>query len=562
MLQKWGLFWITLIGTILLALAAAVPPSPKGLDTPLDEFSSARAMTDVRIIAAKPHPTGSEENAKVRSYLVDRLEELGMDVSLDESQLNERGLKRLSRWSGETKTEQPIVNIIGVLPGQDRTKKALLLMAHHDTVWGSPGASDDTVGITSILEIARVLKDMDNRQRDLIVLLTDAEEIGLVGARHFFKEHPLSGAIGAIINFEARGGGGTANMFQTSANNGHAAKLYARYVKDPSASSLSIFVYNILPNDTDLTPALEKDYTAYNIANIGRAGLYHSPKITPDALDESTLQHMGSQGLDLARALITQEALPVQSPNATFFDLFGFFTVLYPPFLGWVFLIIAGICYLLSIRTDPRRKNIVSGCLKMLAFLLIGGLALYLLNFISGSNASPNYYDRLAAIPILEGVALFLSLGFFFSVFGASKSSASQRFGAALPLFILGLIGQIFAPTAAYFITGAILLTAISSLAAERLNQNTLRPILISALIAIVFGYMVFLGHFLMLGVGPDMLTLAILPAAIAATAIMPVYPGLTQRASSYGAVTCLIIATLLALWIRLDPVASTVPLY
>ena len=86
-------------------------------------------------------------------------------------------------------------------------------------------------------------------------------------------------------------------MFQTSSGNGAAAKLFARHVKKPSTSSVSILVYNILPNDIDLTPALEKDYVAYNIANIGLAEYYHSPKIDVSALDEGTLQHMGSQGL-------------------------------------------------------------------------------------------------------------------------------------------------------------------------------------------------------------------------------------------------------------------------
>jgi len=562
MLKKWGPFFLTLIISITLAIMASTPPTPKDLNTPADQFSSARAMKDVTIIASEPHPTGSKENEKVRTYLTNRLNKLGMDVDISESKLDERSLKRLNRWSGETKTEQSIFNIIATLPGEGNDKSAILLMAHHDTVWGSPGAADDTVGIASILEIVRTLKAVGPQKRDLIVLFTDAEELGLVGAVNFFKNNPLSNKIGAVINFEARGGGGTVSMFQTSAQNGNAARLYASAVREPSTSSLSTFVYNVLPNDTDLTPALEKDYVAYNIANLGRAEYYHSPKINAEALDESTLQHMGSQGLDLTRALLSASDLPAEKPDATFFDLFGFFTIIYSPFWGWIFLTIAVLCYALSIDRKASLKDMFSGFIKMLSFMVLGGGFLFALNKLSGSGGSANYYDRLAAIPKLEFVALFLCLAMFVALFGYKSLSGNARLGAVLPLLFLGLLGQVFAPTAAYFITLSVMLCAITSLASQRWPDKKFERIITVILASLVIGYMLTLGHLLMLGVGPDMLTVAILPAAIAGLAIMPLYPALSKRMSTVLAITGLLASTCLALWIRLDPIASTVPLY
>ena len=73
MLNKWGPFFLALIIGLWLALISILPPAPKGADTPKDQFSAVRAMEDVRIIAAEPHPTGSAENAKVRTYLAARL---------------------------------------------------------------------------------------------------------------------------------------------------------------------------------------------------------------------------------------------------------------------------------------------------------------------------------------------------------------------------------------------------------------------------------------------------------------------------------------------------------
>lgn len=562
MLRKWGPLLLTVFLGLALAFIAINPPSPKGLDTPADQFSSARAMTDVRVISAAPHPTGSAENTKVRDYLETRLTALGMDVTQNESRLGKRALERLNKWSGRAKTEQAIFNVIGILPGQDRSKPALLLMAHHDTVWGSPGAADDTAGIAAILEILRAINETGPAPRDIIVLFTDGEELGLSGARNFFKDNPLSSKVGAVINFEARGGGGTANMFQTSAQNGDAAKLFARYVRNPSTSSLSTFVYSVLPNDTDLTPALEKDYTAYNIANIGGAEYYHSPKITPDALDEGSLQHMGAQGLDLARALITAGSFPAKTPDATFFDVFGLFTVIFPAFLGWVFLAVGVIFYALSYSAAAPRKYLLTGFVRMLGFLLIGGVILYALNALSGGGRGSNYYDRLAAIPKLEAAALLLCLATYFAVFGQKTLQGNARIGAALPIFILAVAGQILAPTAAYFLTLPILLCGLSSLTMSRHPDNKISLAATVFITALITGYMLSLEHLLMLGVGPNLLSVAILPAAIIALSISPLYADISKRTAAALAIAGLCLSIVIALWIRFDPVASTVPLY
>lgn len=562
MFRKWAPFIFVILFAAMFAAIGVNPPAPKNLNTAANQFSSARAMKDVRIIAAKPHPTGSEENADIRAYLSRRLTELGADVSMSKSQLSERSLARLNKWSGENKTEQDIFNVIGVLPGKDRLKPAILLMAHHDTVWGSPGAADDTIGIASILEIIRALKENGTPERDIIILFTDAEELGLVGAINFFKTHSLRDKVGAVVNFEARGGGGTANMFQTSAGNGAAAKLFARHVKNPSTSSLSIFVYNILPNDTDLTPALEKGYVAYNIANIGLAEYYHSPKIDVSALDEGTLQHMGSQGLGLTRALISADELPVKRPDKTFFDLFGFFTIIYPSFFGWIFLGLGAAFYLGSLDYKESRKDIASGAAKMIGFLLMGGLLLYGLNILSGAGKAANYYDRLAAIPKLEVTALLLCLSMLFVIFGHKTLSGNVRFGAVLPIFILAVLGQAFAPTATYFISLPFLLCGMTSLVTQQWPDKKWTLGINITVAALVAGYMLSLGHLLMLGVGPDMLSVAILPAAILALAVFPIYKGVQRDIKNYIAIAGVIGAVALALWVRLDPIASTVPLY
>lgn len=429
-------------------------------------------------------------------------------------------------------------------------------MAHHDTVWGSPGAADDTAGIATILEIIRALNSGPTPERDIVVLLTDAEELGLDGARHFFETNPLRKRVGAIINFEARGSGGTATMFQTSNNNGDAARLYAKSVKKPATTSIAVELYKRLPNDTDLTTALDGDYVAYNIANLGRAGYYHSPKADAQSLQVSTLQHMGMQGLDLTRALAFAKTLPAPKEDAAFFDLFGLFTVVFAPALGWVFILITSLCLAGSYDRRTSGKDLVAGAARMTVFVVLGGVLFFGLNWLSGAGGG--YYDRLAAIPRIEMIVLLGGVAAALIMFGRKSLSANGLIGAAFPLFALGIFLQVRVPTASYFVVLAVMLVSIAGLTQRRLKTNW-GPALLAA---IVIGYMLSLFHQLMLGIGPDLPSVAVVPLALLLLAALPTFAGLRPRTANIGAGLCIGLAAVLALWIRFDPIAATVPLY
>jgi len=103
---------------------------------------------------------------------------------------------------------------------------------------------------------------------------------------------------------------------------------------------------------------------------------------------------MGSQGLDLTRALLSSAPLPKTANDASFFDVFGFFTLVFAPFWGWVFLLLAVVSLGLSAPRGRPVTDIAIGAAKMLALIIIGGGALYGLNILSGAGG--NYYDRLA----------------------------------------------------------------------------------------------------------------------------------------------------------------------
>ena len=47
-------------------------------------------------------------------------------------------------------------NVVGVLPGRDPQLPEIIMMAHHDTQCGNPGADDNASGVVCVLELARL----------------------------------------------------------------------------------------------------------------------------------------------------------------------------------------------------------------------------------------------------------------------------------------------------------------------------------------------------------------------------------------------------------------------
>lgn len=300
--------WLLLL--VWLGVSSLQPPSVVPETAPASEFSSERAMKHLRIIAAKPHPVGSPENRKVREYLIQQLASLDLDPQVQEG----------TGFAGGGHVAGTVYNILarkkGATPG-----KALLLLAHYDSVAAGPGAGDDGAGVAALLETARALHaDSAPLRNDVLFLFTDGEEAGLLGAAAFVAENPAAKEIGLALNFEGRGDSGPSLMFETSDENGWLIRQLAAAAPFPSASSLSGAIYKQIPNDTDLSVFKQGGYAGLNFAFIGSPERYHTPQDTPENLDPRSLQHHGSYALALARRFGNLTLENRRETDAIYFD--------------------------------------------------------------------------------------------------------------------------------------------------------------------------------------------------------------------------------------------------
>jgi Zn-dependent M28 family amino/carboxypeptidase len=109
-----------------------------------------------------------------------------------------------------------------------KRNSSVLLNCHFDSKPGSPGATDNIISCSVMLEILRVLSTQPNLviKNNIVFLFNGAEELGLQGAHGFVRGktnhldteqgHPWSQDVKVFINLEGAGAGGREILFQAT----------------------------------------------------------------------------------------------------------------------------------------------------------------------------------------------------------------------------------------------------------------------------------------------------------------------------------------------------------
>jgi len=374
--QTTFLSFLFLILLVYLSFKTLMPSKISDASTPETRFSTERALEHLKIISEKPHYIGSDAHDEVREYLITQLELLGLEPHVQE------GFTLNRKWGVLAKPK----NIVARIPGREQGK-ALMLLAHYDSAPHSKshGASDAGSGVVAILEGVRAyLASGEIPKNDIIILFSDAEEIGLMGAKLFVEEHPWVEDVGIVVNFEARGSGGPSNMILET-NQGN-ARLVKEFVKanpsHPVATSLMYSIYKMLPNDTDSTIFRElADIDSYFFAFIDDHYHYHTAEDTYENLDRNTLEHQGTYVMAILNHFTQSDLLDLKAEEDYIYFNAPLIKMVYYPF-SWIMplLIFAVLLFIGLIVYGFKNKKlngveILKGFVPFLLSLVVCGLA-------------------------------------------------------------------------------------------------------------------------------------------------------------------------------------------
>lgn len=137
--------------------------------------------------------TGTPGIEKAAKYIEGEFKRIGLSTYDDLKDYRQTFTFTNRRTNEELTTS----NIIGVLEGKSKKDEYVIISAHYDhlgirkkeeqidSIYN--GANDDASGVTGVLTLAEYFKEKADNERTIVFVAFTAEEMGLVGSRHFGK---------------------------------------------------------------------------------------------------------------------------------------------------------------------------------------------------------------------------------------------------------------------------------------------------------------------------------------------------------------------------------------
>lgn len=505
-----------LAATAVLAglLAYGIWTRPAAEQADAEGFSADRAVKDIEVISKEHHSVAHpEERARVREYLVQRLEQLGADTVMQyryDSLVGPQNKHVVYTFDA--------VNVLAEFAPADLQDPTYLLMVAHydsrysqpmpkDTVW-SYGAADDGYGVSVILEtVNQALKYRQDWKQGIKVLFTDAEEVGMMGMKAIWEnDRELFDNVGFMINIEARGPWGPALLFETCPGNRKVMDLYAEAAEYPFTYSLTTVVYGFMPNFTDFT-IVKDEIPGMNFSTIADINHYHTDLDNFSNISAKSIQHYGAQIVPITREYLTDEAysdrdfFKAEDDTVNFtipvLGLFNFSKGQYMVLNIIVFVLFLLVFALEGVRGRLKASKVFKSSLLILGIgvgvLVLGELIAYLCALISGARFKlfgvmhGVSFDNVAMIVSVVLIALACAAVYLSGrskairkVSGSMRASAASNaaskyagnilygalalmfFLSAVLLFALGENLMFFIPLA--FASAALILYRITSL--------------------------------------------------------------------------------------------------
>ncbi|KAK5257627.1 hypothetical protein LTR16_000034 [Cryomyces antarcticus] len=242
----------------LLVVHLVIPSAPSN-STPVKGVNTTEAWADLKELSNGFHPYNSRRNDQVRDWLLRRIETI---LARNEVKHSTESLESvndgLRPWNATAPA--PVVvfndmtsnitfssaathtsvyfegtNIIVYIRGSEDEggdwwkqnsslmaskaysgKGGVLVNAHYDSVSTGFGATDDGVGVVTVLQLISYFTSPGKKPRKgIVALLNNGEEDYLNGARAFVR-HPIAQFPHAFLNLEGAGAGGRATLFRST----------------------------------------------------------------------------------------------------------------------------------------------------------------------------------------------------------------------------------------------------------------------------------------------------------------------------------------------------------
>ncbi|HET9620895.1 MAG TPA: M28 family peptidase, partial [Kofleriaceae bacterium] len=508
---------VVLAALIGLASHQLANPAPAPADAPADQFSAARAIATLRAtFVDAPHPIATPAHDAVRDRIVAALRALDYDVHVEH-------VFACNAGASCGAVDNVIARVPGAPPG-----KAVLVAAHYDSVPAGPGASDDGVGVASVLEVARAIR-REAFAHPVELFLDDGEEPGLLGAEGYVADRARSRDAAFVINLEARGTSGTPFLFETSREQRWLIPIVARALPHPISSSLFATIYDLLPNDTDLTVFKRAGVAGINFAHIGDGTQYHTPLDDLAHVDAGAVQRRGEQVLAMVRAFAGAGTdLDAAAPGpAVWFDAFALVLVWWPAGATWVIVGAAWLALAIALVRGRRRAalglpGVVLGMASFVVSLVLAGALGVALGAVLGHRAPGALFEPYPQPALIA--AWLLGAASAIAAAGLARRWASfdgVLVGHAIGwnLFAIALAGIL--PGAAYLAVVPGLVLALGALARQIVRFSDVATCLLALVAAAcVLLPILLIGHD---ALGAPFFTAACVLVGLLATTFSPV---------------------------------------
>ncbi|KAJ8488101.1 hypothetical protein ONZ45_g14086 [Pleurotus djamor] len=333
-LTKWQTTGLAVV--VYAAIFSAVvftDKLPKASSRNQQGFDLAEAYADLHVIASHPHPYNSHAIDTVREYLLARVQNItdGVPYAHIHNDLLSNG-SWVSRGFGMYfEGRNILVKIDGQAKGTS-TVKGVLFSAHYDSVATSFGATDDGMGVVTLLQLIRHFV-AHRPKRTVVFNINNGEEDGLNGA-HVFLQHEWSRDVDTFLNLEGAASGGRPILFRatgsaalSSFTSGNVPHPHGNVISQDAfsrgviRSRTDFFVYSEGGHMEGLDLAFYKGRSKYHTK-------YDSIPFTNGGKD--SLWSMMEAARGAGAALANDESSRPKFEKPVYFDLLGHTMVLLP----------------------------------------------------------------------------------------------------------------------------------------------------------------------------------------------------------------------------------------